>query len=119
MGIEVVDLRPLPVSPKPPAKKVHYFFFTFITLIKKLFHQQNTCFRSSKSLRKDIRNLFNMCACTTTNKLPSFCIAQPTLGVDGMTLTGNQPKKCYVSCHVIGRIGADRSHRINTRRFYE
>ena len=44
-------------------------------------------------------------------------VIQCTLEVDGMTLTVNQPRKYYISCHVIDGIGADRSHRISTRRF--
>ena len=44
-------------------------------------------------------------------------VTQRTLEVDGITLTGNQPKQYYVSWHVIGRIREDRSHRINTETF--
>ena len=112
-------MRPPLVCSKTPGLKSSLFFLNFIILIKKLLHQQNTCFRLSKSFKKRITQ-FIQHACTTANNLRSLHSVHWKLME--MILTGNPPKKCYVKMtfHVMWLAELeqiDRSHRINMRRF--
>ena len=87
--MKVIDLRPPSACSKTSRLKSSLFKKKFFILKKKLLHQESTCFKSSKSYKRD--NYAGYTTCMHYRRQASI-ITQHTLEVDGMTLTGNQSK---------------------------